>query len=81
MKGETHTRNRKYVLRRPLVLHGRSQAQWSVRKQCDFSEIVHIACLWGNVIGVGESGTLVPPLTSAASAPWRPSHAGQRGVQ
>ena len=31
---------------------------------------------WGRNILLGESGTVVPLLTSAASAPWRPSHAG-----
>ena len=29
---------------------------------------------WGKALSIGESGTVVPLLTSAASAAWRPSH-------
>ena len=41
-------------------------------------EIVCIACPkpQRTTIFVGESGAMVPLLTNAASAPWRPSHAG-----
>ena len=40
-------------------------------------ESVFLACpqTVGNSM-VGKSGTVVPLLPSAASAPWRPSHAG-----
>ena len=31
---------------------------------------------WGNTFDEGESGTVVPLLTGAASTPWCPSHAG-----
>ena len=31
---------------------------------------------WGKLFLPGESGTVVPLLTSVASAPWRLSHAG-----
>ena len=31
---------------------------------------------WGTAFSVGVSGIVLPLLTSAASAPWRPSHAG-----
>ena len=31
---------------------------------------------WGNAFPIGESGTVVPLLGGAATAPWCPSHAG-----
>ena len=30
----------------------------------------------GKAFAAGETGTVIPLLTSAVSAPWRPSHAG-----
>ena len=42
------------------------------------SGITGLHCHRGNALLVDESGTVAPLLTSAASAPWRPSPAGER---
>ena len=50
-----------------------SSLVWVFRNQSTTSLV---PSQWGNVFSVGQSGTLVPLLTNADSAPRRPSHAG-----
>ena len=44
--------------------------------ECGCRQALLVPSHWGNVLSIRERGTVVPLLTSAASAPWRPPTAG-----